>query len=424
MNNRDLEKIKNKIIIDKTRKYFDFTASGLAYKDIEDKISKILLTYSNTHSDSNKNSLLTNKYYTEARKSLYKTLELDDSFCVLPTGTGATGAIKKFQELLGIYIPPKTKERYNINPSKKPLVIISPFEHHSNDVSFREALCDVIRIPLSSKGYIDLQKLENVLKKNKNREIIGSFSAASNVTGIFNPLKEINQLIKKYNGIMAVDTATTSAYLNIDKNLYDVIFLSPHKLIGGIGASGLLIIKKSLVDTKLAPTFGGGGTVDYVSKNIHIFSKDINLREDAGTPGIIQFIRASLAYELRNKIGLEYIHKKEEENKKYFLKKIKSIKNIKLYCKEITNKLPIFSFNVKNSNPYEVANFLSKKYNIDVRAGCSCAGPYGHDLLNLKENKDVNKKEVGWVRISLHYTHSKEDIDFLIDKIKEFADKK
>ena len=415
-----MKRVVKNIIIDKSRKYFDFTASGLAYRPIEDKIEKILLSYANTHSNSNKNAILTAQYYENARIDLKKSLALDDNFCVLPCGTGASGAIKKFQELMGIYIPPRTKNRYKIESSNKPLVIVGPFEHHSNEVSFREALCDVIRIPLSSKGAVDLNILENILKKHKNREIIGSFSVASNVTGVFNPIKEISKLIKAYNGILALDTATTSAYMNVKKELYDAIFLSPHKLLGGVGSCGLLVIRKSLIDTTLAPTFAGGGTVSYVSAHHHKFLDDAETREDGGTPAILQFIRASLAYRLRNNIGLKVIHKKEEELKSYFISKIAEVEGVIQYCENVQNKLPIFSFNLKNISPYAVASVLSDKYNIDVRAGCSCAGPYGHDLLNLKEEfRDVLKENIGWIRVSIHYTHTKKDIDYLIEAIKE-----
>lgn len=414
-----MEKIVKNIIIEKGRKYFDFTASGLAYTPIEDSISEILRTYANTHSDSNKNALITQKYYDNARDNLKKSFGLDDSFCLLPTGSGASGAIKKFQEIMGLYIAPKTQQRYKIDTTDKPLVIVGPFEHHSNEVSFREAICDVIRIPLNNRGYTDLEILEEVLNENQNRELIGSFSAASNVTGILNPIEEISLLIRKYGGILAVDCATSSAYMNIDSPLYDAMFLSPHKLLGGVGSSGILILKKALCDKNLAPTFSGGGTVSYVSKKQHIFLEDIETREDAGTPAILQFIKASLAYQLRDSIGLKKIYHKEQQLKAYFLKEIKSIENLELYCNNQENKLTIFSFNIKGKNPYEVAKALSENYNIDVRAGCSCAGPYGHELLNLDDNIDNANNKLGWIRVSLHYTHSYSDIDFLISALSE-----
>jgi selenocysteine lyase/cysteine desulfurase len=418
---RKMKKILENIIIEPTRRYFDFTASGLAYREVEEKIEETLLTYANTHSNTNKNAIVTAEYYDRARLSLKRSLELDESFCLLPCGTGASGAIKKFQELLGIYIPPKTKQRYKIETKDKPLVIVGPFEHHSNEVSFREALCDLIRIPLCKEGYTDLKVLEEILEINSDREIIGSFSVASNVTGIFNPIEKISRLIRRYSGLLALDSATTSAYMNVDSTLYDAMFLAPHKLLGGVGSCGILVIKKMLIDTSLAPTFSGGGTVSYVSANQHIFLDNEEMREDGGTPGIVQLIRASLAYQLRNDIGLEWIHQKEEELKGYFISKAKNIKGLVRYCQNSKDKLPIFSFNLEGKNPYDIATQLSDDYNIDLRAGCSCAGPYGHDLLNLKEGEEFLDDKPGWIRISLHYIHTKEDIDYLIKAIEELS---
>jgi selenocysteine lyase/cysteine desulfurase len=212
-----------------------------------------------------------------------------------------------------IYLPPVTRDRYNINPKDVPLVIIWPFEHHSNEISYREWICDVIRCPLNNNATIDLDKLKEILEENKSREIIWSFSVASNVTWIKNPLKEIVELIRKYNWIMCVDSASSSSYINVNKEYFDVMFLSPHKLVGWPGSSGLLIIKKDLCKKSLKPTFAWWWVVDYVSRVDQEYSGSIEIREDVWTPWILQFIRASLAYELRNEIGLDFIDKKEEE---------------------------------------------------------------------------------------------------------------
>ena len=412
-----LKEIRKGIISNKDILYFDYTASGQAYKPIERKIQEILKTYANTHSEVSSSAVKTSKLYEKARKDLKQDLEVDDRFYILPTGTGATGAIKKFQELVGIYIPPMTRQRYKIEPKNVPLVIVGPYEHHSNELSFREGLCEVIRVPLNKKEGIDLDYLEKILKENSKREIIASFSVASNVTGVLSDYKTVYKMIKKYDGIVCLDSAAASPYLNIDCNYYDALFLSPHKLLGGVGSCGLLVINKDLC-TCDKPTFAGGGTVAYVSRKDHNFLEDLELREDAGTPGIIQFIRASLAYKLRNKIGLQWIKDKEKELKQYFGTRIKKIDGVKLYCSFDQEKLPIFSLNFKEINPYDISQYLSDNYCIQTRAGCSCAGPYGHDLLNLQDGQDFDEKP-GWIRVSIHFTHTKEEIDTLIKGIKE-----
>lgn len=412
-----MKNIRKNIISNDDILYFDYTASGQAYMPIEEKILKVLKTYANTHSEVSSSAITTNDYYTNARVDLKNTLEIDDRFYIIPTGTGATGAIKEFQNIAGIYIPPTTRERYNIEPKNVPLVFVGPYEHHSNEISFREGLCEVIRVPLAGVGNIDFDFLEEKLEENKHREIIGSFSVASNVTGVISDYKKIYNLIKKYNGLFCIDAAAASPYMNIDCNYYDALFLSPHKLLGGVGSCGLLIINKDLCKQK-KPTFAGGGTVAYVSRKSHEFVDNFEMLEDAGTPGILQFIRASLAYNLRNEIGLETIEKTEKELKIYFGTRVKQIAGLKLYCSFAQDKLPIFSINFRGIDPYEIAKYLSKEFNIQTRAGCSCAGPYGHDLLELEDGQTFESKP-GWLRISIHFTHTLEEIDILIDAIKQ-----
>jgi selenocysteine lyase/cysteine desulfurase len=415
-----LETIQKGIILDKGILYFDFTASGLGFRPIEEKIQEILLTYANTHSEVASNAIKMSEYYAKARTDLKKALEVDERFYLLPVGTGATGAIKKFQELLGLYIPPKTRARYHIEPKDKPVVFVGPYEHHSNEISFREALCEVVRIPLDAMQNIDIEQFEKQLIKHKDREIIASFSVASNVTGVLSDYRSIYELVKRYGGILCLDAAAASPYINIDCNYYDALFLSPHKLLGGVGSCGLLVIKKELC-TDIKPTFAGGGTVAYVSRIGHDFLDDFELREDAGTPGILQFIRASLAYNLRNEIGLEWIKQTEEELKVYFGSRVREMEGVKLYCSFKQEKLPIFSLNFKGINPYDISKFLSDHFGIQTRAGCSCAGPYGHDLLELEDNQSFDEKP-GWLRISIHYTHTKKQIDTLLHALKSAID--
>ena len=412
-----MKTIRKNIIKDKNILYFDYTASGQAYKPIEMKVLDMLKTYANTHSEVASSALKTSAYYAKAREDLKKALALDESFYLFPCGSGATGAIKKFQELMGLYIPPQTRTRFTCKPQKLPVVFVGPYEHHSNELSFREGLCEVIRIPLDAHEKIDTEFLEKMLQKHRKREIIASFSVASNVTGIVSDYRSLHALIKRYGGILCLDAAAASPYINIDCRYYDALFLSPHKLLGGVGACGLLVMKKSLC-TQTKPTFAGGGTVGYVSRVSHQFLSDKEMIEDAGTPAILQFIRASLAYNLRNEIGLETIAKLEEELKFYFGSRVREIEGVKLYCKYAQEKLPIFSLNFEGVNPYDISRYLSEHFGIQTRAGCSCAGPYGHDLLSLEDGQSFDEKP-GWLRITIHYTHTKKEIDTLLKAIKE-----
>jgi len=399
--------------------YFDYTASGLAFEPIEERLQEVLQTYANTHSEFASDAKTTSFYYDIARENLKKHLELESDFVLLPCGSGATGAIKKFQELLGLYIPPATRARFKIDlEMQKPLIIIGPFEHHSNEISYREGVCDTLRVPLDMTGNVDLEFLADALEKNKSRQIIGAFSTASNVTGIIPPYVEISKLLRSYGAIVAFDSAASSPCLNVDSTLFDALFLSPHKLLGGPGTCGLLAIRRKLINEKESPTFAGGGTVAYVSPDEHIFNSDIEIREDAGTPAILQLIKASFAYQLRGEIGITRIQERKVELFKILKESLKDVGEHTIYGQnQAHNSVGILAINFHGITPYELCEKLSLNFGIQTRAGCSCAGPYGHDLFGIKKVLNKNEKP-SWLRISVNYTHSIESIEHLVNALK------
>ena len=403
-----LDEIRKNIILKQGVHYFDFAASGLAYEPVEREIGEILKTYANTHSDSSSSAIITQRRYEGARESLKKLLGLDERFYLIACGQGATAAIKKFQELLGIYLPPATRGAIgeaNLRAAQLPLVLVSPYEHHSN-----------LRVPLSEGGEIDLLALERILKLNAGRRIIGSFSAASNVTGVVSDYKKISELIRAAGGIVAFDCAALSSHANLDCDHFDAIFLSPHKLLGGPASCGLLAIKKELFNSDV-PTFAAGGTVAYASREGHVFLKNPEQLEEGGTPPIIGLIRANLAYTLRNEIGFERIKSAEDELARLFESELDSIDEVINYAPKGAPRLPIISFNVRGVSAYDLAASLSNDFGIQTRAGVMCAGPYAHDLLGIKEGRMPESKP-GFVRVSLHYTHTEQDVLYLTGAIK------
>ena len=415
----NLDEIRKNIILKPGVHYFDYTASGLAYEPVEREIADALKTYANTHSDSSSSAIITQRRYEGARESLKKLLGLDERFYLIACGQGATAAIKKFQELLGIYLPPATRSAIgeaNLRAAKLPLVLVSPYEHHSNELSFREGLCDYLRVPLSEGGEIDLLALERILKLNAGRRIIGSFSAASNVTGVVSDYKKISELIRAAGGIVAFDCAALSSHANLDCDYFDAIFLSPHKLLGGPASCGLLAIKKELLSGDV-PTFAAGGTVAYASREGQVFLKNSEQLEEGGTPPIIGLMRANLAYALRNEVGFERIKSAEDELARLFESELAGIDEVINYAPKGAPRLPIISFNVRGVSAYDFAASLSNDFGIQTRAGVMCAGPYAHDLLGIKEGRMPESKP-GFVRVSLHYTHTEQDVRYLVGAIK------
>jgi selenocysteine lyase/cysteine desulfurase len=434
--------------------YADYTASGRGVKFIEEKIEDILSSYANTHTEDDYSGKYLTVLFHKALEKIKELVNAGGSGKIISVGSGSTGALKKLQEIIGVYIPPVTRERIFASielsgngsssvqekiESDRPVVFIGPYEHHTNELMWREALVEVVVIGLDSKGRLDQKDLAERLseKKFEGRIKMASFSAGSNITGIRTDVYEIAKICHDNDCLIFYDFAAVAPYVEIDMNkdkgsYFDAIFFSPHKFLGGPGASGILVFREDLYRKDLPPTTAGGGTVDYVGFHSHDFAKDIETREMAGTPPILQTIKAALAMDLKEKIGVKKIERIEAEYTKDFLARLKPIPNLGMVGRvDPEEKIPIISFNIKHKDrifhPKFVTKLLNDLFGIQSRAGCSCAGPYGHILLGIDdERSDKYRDSVqkgllglkpGWVRINIHYTFSKKDVDYLVKAI-------
>ena len=420
----ELSWIRNDIILERDSVYFDFSASGLESRVVANRMQSILGRYANTHSANSRNANFINELYLGAKVRLKELLGLSEVFFVIPSGYGATGAMKKYQEIKGLYIPPKLRAILgdSLNRVPKKRVLVGGYEHHSNDISLREAFCEVVRIPLEN-GLMTIDSLQTLLDSHKID--FASINIASNVSGIIAPYVQISNALRQKNIDIAFDLAALSPHSNVDSHLFDSAFLSPHKLIGGIGSCGILCIRKNSFESALPPTFSGGGSVKYVSENSHYYIDDIEEREDSGTPPILPLLKAVLAYQYRNEMGLDFIKKREKVLYNLLLNELKQIEGITLYGADLEAEyIPILSFNVEGVSPYDLSWELSHNYGIETRAGCSCAGVYGHYLTGADEIKNIALLDSGeamkpaWLRISLHYSHNMNDIEIFISALK------
>jgi selenocysteine lyase/cysteine desulfurase len=439
--------------------YTDYTASGRGLKFIEEKLFNIQRSYANTHTKDDYSGGYLTELLHQSENRIKKLVNAGPNGKIVATGSGATGALKHLQEMVGVYIPPVTKELiYDATKSLNcagctvlenvhkahPVVFVGPYEHHTNELMWREAFAKVVVIPLNKKGAIDLEKLESQLSSSEynNRLKIVSFSAGSNITGIKTNTCKTAKIAHKYNAFVFFDFAAVAPYVKIDMNIdedsyFDAIFFSPHKFIGGPGTPGLLVFNSRIYHLDLPPTTAGGGTVDYVGFSGHDFSKDIETRERAGTPPILQTIKAALVMDLKNKIGTDLIKDQEHIYTEYFLKRMKTIPGIEIMGDMgDEERIAILSFNIKHKDkmlhPKFVTRLMNDLFGIQSRAGCSCAGPYGHTLLGIGEDLSCDLRKMvnlglaglkpGWVRINLHYIFSEDDIEFLLN-VLEFTAK-
>ncbi|MBN2246223.1 MAG: aminotransferase class V-fold PLP-dependent enzyme [Candidatus Aminicenantes bacterium] len=439
--------------------YADYTASGRGLKRIEAKITEIMRSYANTHTEDDYSGKYLTRLLHEAENKIKKLVNAGEKGKIIASGSGATGALKKLQEIIGVYMPPATKDRIqsylsSLFPSKqditgqiekiKPVVFIGPYEHHSNELMWREAFSDVCVINLNQDEMLDLKDLENKLtdKKYADRLKIGSFSAGSNITGIRTQVYDVARICHAHGALVFFDFAAVAPYVEINMNkdeesYFDAIFFSPHKFLGGPGTSGILIFNENIYRKDLPPTAAGGGTVTYVGSSGHDFSLDIETREKAGTPPILQTIKAAFVLDLKYKIGVDTIEEIETGHAGYFINELKKIKNVLLLGNVAADKrVPIISFNIKHKDrilhPKFVTRLMNDLFGLQSRAGCSCAGPYGHVLLEIDDATSERLRQLvargyealkpGWVRMNIHYTLSQKDVEFILSVIAFIAE--
>lgn len=441
--------------------YADYTASGRALKFVEKYLLEIQKLYANTHTEDDITGEVMTNLLHKSEKIIKKELNASKNCYVLEAGAGATGAVLRLSEILGLYFSPATRERFKnlidnsqMNKENKkniyeeikkelhnkgPVVFIGPYEHHSNILMWRESIAEVVEIKLNEEGHLDLDDLENKVrdKKYSDRAKIGSFSAASNVTGIKTDVYRVADILHENDGIACFDYAASAPYVNIDMNpergsYLDAVFFSPHKFLGGPGACGVLVINSKIYDNSIPPTTAGGGTVEYVSELGQDYFKNPEEREKAGTPGIIQAIKASLAVELKSKIGINKIEELEHKYTKKMMDRFKGNDKVTILGpKDPRKRVSIISFMIeykgKYLHPRFVTRLLNDLFGIQSRAGCACAGPYGHRLLGIDSEKseifrkiiqkDIHSLKPGWTRINLHYTMMEEEVEFLLDAV-------
>ncbi len=419
--------------------YADWIASGRLYGPIEKIICKSIGPFiGNTHTETSETGRLMTKAYHQAQQRIKKHVNAGPKDVIIMTGFGMTGAVVKFQRILGLKSCGVVNGQSCLKDNDRPVVFITHMEHHSNHTSWYETAADVEVIPPGSDLLVDLNHLENALVKYKDRKLkIGSFTACSNVTGICTPYHAMARLMHEHGGLAFIDFAASAPYDTIDMHpddpmeKLDAVMFSPHKFLGGPGSSGVLIFDSSLYHSKV-PDQPGGGTVDWTNAwGEYKFIDDIEIREDGGTPGFLQAIRTALAIELKDQMNVAKMHERENSLVSLAFSKLKKIPGIHILADNITDRLGIISFYADSIHYNLMVQLLSDRFGIQVRGGCACAGTYGHFLLNVSHERskkitdkintgDLSEKP-GWVRLSLHPTMKDRELLFIIRAIEKIV---
>ncbi len=420
--------------------YADWTASGRLYRPIENKLMNEFGPFvGNTHTETTVTGTSMTKAYHRAHKIIKKHVKAGPDDVILTTGSGMTRAVTKFQRILGLKVPEQLMGQLNIPEELRPIVFVTHMEHHSNHTSWLETIADVECILPDEDGLIDLNSLKKLLDKYKNRQTkIASVTACSNVSGIQTCYHDVAKAMHAVGGLCFVDFACSAPYVEIDMHpadplaKLDAIYFSPHKFLGGPGTPGVLIFDSKLYKNRV-PDHPGGGTVTWTNPwGEHQYFDDIEVREDGGTPAFLQTIKAALCVKLKEQMGVKNILHREEELVKILFAELRNIDGLHILAENIEERLGVISFYIDGLHYNLGVKLLNDRFGIQLRGGCSCAGTYGHYLLNIdpevshkitdKIDEGDYSAKPGWIRLSIHPLMTDDEIKDVTNGIKELAE--
>jgi selenocysteine lyase/cysteine desulfurase len=420
--------------------YADWIASGRLYRPIEDQITKVIgPMVANTHSESSDSGRIMTNVYRLSHKMIKNHVGAGKDDIIITSGFGMTSVVNKLQRILGMRVPEQAQRYCSIPPQERPVVFLTHMEHHSNHTSWLETNADVVLLEPDENMLVDPSSLEKEIRKYADRPLkIGSFTACSNVTGIETPYYRLARIMHEHGGFCFVDFAASAPYVPINmhpddpKERLDALFFSPHKFLGGPGSCGVVVFNRALYHNT-APDNSGGGTVNWTNRwGKYRYIDDIEAREDGGTPGFLQSIRAAMSIILKEQMNCRKIAEREKAMLERIFKAFGKIPGLTILAGQQEERLGAVSFYIMNVHFNLVVRLLNDRFGIQVRGGCSCAGTYGHYLLHVDyfTSSNITRKidegdlsgKPGWVRLSVHPVMSEAEIDYIIDAIKQVAE--
>lgn len=409
--------------------YADYVASGRALRQIEDFVlEEVLPYYANTHTKAS----FCGAYMTELRESARAVVGAQCGACeadhaVIFSGAGATSGLNQVAHMLDV--------------GAGDTVLVGPYEHHSNLLPWRESGAHVIELPEAKTAGPDMNALQSALiQHSAHGRVIVAISAAANVTGVCPDVVAVTKMAKDHGALIVWDYAGGGPYLPMSMTPapgveIDALVFSGHKFIGGPGASGVLIVRRDVARASV-PYRPGGGTVAFVNAHHHDYVARLEQREEGGTPNVVGDIRVALVLLVKNVIGQAVITARNAELASRAFAAWGTLPNVQMLAADHPERLPILSFVPRTAQGARIdhndfTRELSDRYGIQARGGCSCAGPYVHNLLAIGDAQSATIRDdilhsdgtskPGFVRLNLSVLMSDETVDFILSSVAELA---
>jgi selenocysteine lyase/cysteine desulfurase len=413
--------------------YADYAASGRALREVEDFVLEhVLPVYANPHTQASWCGRSINALRRAARDEVARFCGAGSDDAVIFAGSGATAGIQKLVRLFAA-----DQRDAQGCPA---VVLLGPYEHHSNLLPWRESGAEVIELPEDADGGPELGALAEALRDAGGRRIIAAFSAGSNVTGALTDVAAVSRMVHAAGGKVIWDYAGAGSYMPMtmrpagDVHI-DALVFSPHKFLGGPASSGGLVVRRgAAVLTK--PSAPGGGTVSFVSPSGHDYHADLAVREEAGTPNAIGDIRTALACIVRSCVREAGLDKRAEQLCRAAIVRWRANPRIEVLGREMAQHLPLVSFRMRDAggglvHHQLVTRILSDCFGIQARGGCACAGPYVHRLLGIADDASMaihhairagqELDKPGFVRVNFSPLMSDTEAERLIASVEQVA---
>ncbi len=391
---------------------FDNAATTPPFKRVMKKILETSEYYGSIERGDGQKSLYCSDLYEESRNYLLKYFNAPEDIYTAIFVANTTDGLNMLSNIL-------------IN-SKDDIVITTRMEHHSNDLPWR-GKCNLKYVEVREDGRININDIEELVDKYRERIKYITITGASNVTGYINDIKRIAKLIHKYGGKIIVDGAQLVPHKKVSmcqedssENI-DFLVFSGHKIYAPFGSGAIIGLKESF--NMNPPDSKGGGTVDLVLDDREIWLNTPE-KNEAGTPNLFGAVAIMEAMKEVERIGFDTIEKNEKELLKYIIDGLKDLSRVRLYAdnENINDRLGILVFTIDGMSYEEVGENLSEVRGIGVRQGGFCSHPYTRRVLGIADNElqnYISKNGVpGLVRVSLGIYNTKKEANIFLETIE------